>query len=121
MTVEEAIARADALKPNAVSEAEKIRWLSTLEGMIKEEIVDSHTGWDVPVPSGAPLTPSDRLFAASPYDPLYVLWIMARVDFTNGEFDAYANSAAAFNAAYSAFADHINRTKTPKGAEVRFG
>ena len=121
MTVQEVIARADALKPNAVPEAEKIRWLSTLEGMIKDEIADTHEGWQTPLPTGGDLTGGDTLFAPPPYDDVYFFWIMAKIDFTNGEFDAYANSAAAFNSVYSAFADHVNRTKTPQTAEIKYG
>ncbi|MBR3422855.1 MAG: hypothetical protein IKG80_00025 [Clostridia bacterium] len=121
MTVQEVIARADALKPNAVPEAEKIRWLSTLEGMIKNEIIDTHNGWEEPISGGASAAPEDTLSAPPPYDDVYVFWIMAKIDFTNGEFDAYANSSAAFNNAYSAFADHVNRTKAPKNTGIRYG
>ncbi len=121
MTVQQAIVRADALKPNAVPEAEKIRWLSALEAMIKNEIADTHGGWEEPLPTGEPLCPTDGLFAPPPYDEAYVFWLAAKIDFTNGEFDSYANSTAQFNNAYSAFADHVNRTKPPKSTEIKYG
>ena len=121
MTVQQIITRADALKPNAVPEAEKIRWLSALEAMIKTEIADTHAGWEEPVPTGEPLTPTDALFAPPPYADAYVFWLLAKIDFTNGEFDSYANSTASFNSVYSAFADHVNRTKPPKNSKVNFG
>ena len=121
MTVQEAIARADALKPNAVPEAEKIRWLSSIEGYLKHEIADTHEGWaDVPEEGRTPSL-TDTLFVPPPYDGLYVSWIMARIDFVNGEFDSYGNVMAMFNSEYSAFADHVNRTMTPKSVEVRYG
>ena len=121
MTAKEAIARADAMKPNAVTEAEKLRWLTTLEGMIKDEIVDTHEGWVVAPYGGAPLALTDPLFVPPPYDGVYVFWIMAKIDFLNGEFDAYGNSTAMFANAFSAYADHINRTMAPKSAGVIFG
>ena len=120
MTLQQAITRADALKPNAVPEAEKIRWLSVLEGMIKDEIADTHEGWDEPLSCGELAGPSDTLFAPPPYDDVYVFWLLAKIDFACGEFDAYANSSGAFNSVYSAVADHVNRTKTPKTTEIRY-
>ena len=42
MTVLEAINRLDAIKPNSYSQSEKIKWLSTLDGIIKSEIMDTH-------------------------------------------------------------------------------
>ncbi len=121
MTVQEVIARADALRPNAVPEAQKIRWISALEAMIKDEIADTHAGWDAEVPEGSLLAPDDELFAPLPYDGAYVFWLLAHIDAANGEFDSYANSVRLFHNAFSAFADHVNRTHPPKSAEVNFG
>jgi uncharacterized OB-fold protein len=41
MTIMEAIHAIDSLKPNSYSESDKIRWLSTLDGLIKIEIIDT--------------------------------------------------------------------------------
>jgi len=121
MTAQEAITRADALKPNAVPEAEKLRWLASLEGQIKNEIVDTHEGWDVPLPAGEKISPDDALFVPPPYEEVYVFWIMAKIDFTNGEFESFGNSKALFNSTFSAYAEHVNRTMTPKSSEVKYG
>ena len=121
MTVQEVIARADALKPNAVPEAEKIRRLSELEATIKNEIADTHGGWEGPTPAGEPLTLTDGLFATPPYDEAYVFWLLAHIDAANGEFDSYENSRKMFINAFSAFADHVNRTHPPKSAKVNYG
>ena len=120
MTIADAIARADAVKPNGVPEAEKIRWLTGLECIIKNEIVDTHSGWEEEPAAALPSALGDALFAPPPFDETYVMWLLARIDFINGEYDAYANSSAVFNSAFSAFADHVNRTKTPKSAALRY-
>ena len=39
MTIMEAIHRLDVVKPNGYPQAEKIKWLSTLDGIIKAEII----------------------------------------------------------------------------------
>ena len=46
MTIIEAINKIDALKPNNYSQGDKIGWLSTLDGIIKKEIIDTHEGAD---------------------------------------------------------------------------
>ena len=44
MTINEAISKVDALKVNTYGRKEKIDWLSTLDGIIKKEIIDFHEG-----------------------------------------------------------------------------
>ena len=44
MTLKEAINTCDGLRVNDYAEAEKIAWLSNLDGMIKKEIIDCHEG-----------------------------------------------------------------------------
>jgi hypothetical protein len=40
MTIMEALYRIDEIKPNSCSQIEKIKWLSSLDGVIKSEIID---------------------------------------------------------------------------------
>lgn len=42
MTIDEAINRIDSLIPNAYVRGDKIAWLSTLDGTIKKEIIQTH-------------------------------------------------------------------------------
>ena len=42
MTIIEAINKNDLLKPNNFTQMDKIIWLSTLDGIIKKEIIDTH-------------------------------------------------------------------------------
>ena len=44
MTIDEAIIRADRLRPNPYTREEKIGWLSALDGMIVEEVLKIHQG-----------------------------------------------------------------------------
>lgn len=118
MTVREAIARCDAVKPNQYTEQEKIRWLSDLDGRISEEILKRHErqdgdAWDFERYGEKDIDAT--LLAARPYDALYPLYLQSQVDFFNAEYDRYNNGAALFNEAYSAYADWINRTRKPVG------
>jgi hypothetical protein len=46
MTISEAINKIDSLKPNGYSQTDKISWLSLADGMIKNNIIDTHEGAD---------------------------------------------------------------------------
>lgn len=115
MTVMEALHRIDTLKPNGYSNPEKIKWLSILDGMIKTEIIDTHEGGENVEFNGyqedEELT--TVLLIPAPYDDIYIHWLEAQIDYTNGEYDKYANSNIMFNASYTAYAKYYNRNHMP--------
>lgn len=125
MTIMEAIYRIDELKPNTYSQPEKIKWLSSLDGVIKSEIIDTHErleGEEEVVLEGygedAALT--TNLLVPYPYDDIYLRWLEAQIDYSNGEYGKYNNSIAMYNTAYTAFAKYYNRTHMPKGTKFKF-
>jgi hypothetical protein len=122
MTILDAVHRIDVLKPNTYTQAEKIRWLSELDGMIKREIIDTHEGGDKVAyneyTESTVLT--SNLLVPHPYDRIYLPWLQAQIDYFNGENGKYQNSMAMFNAAYTAFEKYYNRTNMPKGAKMKF-
>ncbi len=122
MTIMDALYRIDELKPNSYSQPEKIKWLSSLDGVIKSEIIDTHEGGEDVVFTGygedADLT--TVLLVPAPYDDIYLRWLETQIDYTNGEYGKYNNSIAMYNAAYTAFANYYNRTHMPKGKKFKF-
>ena len=116
MTIIEAINRTDAVKPNSYSQAEKIYWLSTLDGTIKAEIIDTHESADSIAFKGydetTPIT--TELIVPHPYDEVYIKWLEAQIDYANGEYGKYNNSITMYNVALSAFEKHHNRDHMPK-------
>lgn len=120
MTIQEAITRADSLKPNVYSQDEKIVWLNNLDLSVKIEILDTHEGSEeyADFTGYNAETPLDtELLVSSPYDEMYVLYIQAMIDAYNEEFDRYDASMARFKAKYQDFASYYNRTHTPKGVK----
>lgn len=119
MTLDEAIARCDALKPNQYSPDEKIQWLSTLDGMIWHEILAVHEaaeGETLPAAFAGYTGETDRatvLLAAEPYSDLYPKYLAAQIDFCNAEFGRFNNSAALFNSVYDDYSRWYNRTHAP--------
>jgi len=115
MKIIEAIHAVDSLKPNSYSESDKVRWLSTLDGLVKANIIDTHEGAEEVVFNGYnDETPTDtELLVPAPYDNIYVLWLQSQIDYANEESAKFNNSSSAYNHAYSEFQKYYNRTHKP--------
>lgn len=122
MTIIEAIALVDNLKPNTYTQDDKIRWLSKLDGVVKAEIIDTHEGGsEVSFRGYDENTPLETvLLVPAPYDDVYRFWLEAQIDYTNADFDKYNNSSMRYNAEYSAFERHYNRTHKPITHRLKF-
>lgn len=112
MTLQEAITKADNLKPNNYKFPQKVDWISDVDGMIFHEIIENHENpeeldWH---PYSEDSDASIRLLADDPYSELYIFYVCAKIDFYNGEYTRYANHMQSFNDKYQAFADYYNRT-----------
>ena len=46
MTVNDIIAAVDLKEPNSYSRGEKLRWLSALDGKVREEVLLTHEGYE---------------------------------------------------------------------------
>ena len=115
MTIFEAISRIDAVKPNSYSQHEKVSWLSTLDGIIKTEIVDTHEGAENVTFNGynSETALTTELLVPAPYDEVYLFWLESKIDYWNGETGKYNNSVLMYNTAYSAYEKFYNRTHMP--------
>lgn len=116
MTIEEAISLSDQMAPgNPFSEETKIRWLSELDGKIKEEIINTHEGGDqISFPGYTEDTPRDtELLANEPFSEMYAPYLLSKMDFYQDESSKYNNHITMFNTVYSAYADNYNRTVMP--------
>lgn len=121
MTIIEAINRIDDAKPNQYTQSDKVRWLSTLDGIIHDELLATHEGEAGAFAGYDDSTDlSTELLVESPYDEIYVRWLEAQIDYTNSEYAKYNNSIAMYNAAYSTFARFYNRTHMPRGGKIQY-
>lgn len=117
MTVSEAVAFVDKMKPNRFSAEEKYRWLTDIDGMIVRELIDTHE--DSPLAGEfmgyIPGRDDDvNLIAPAPYDGLYRWYLESQIDLANMEIGKYNNTKNLFNQQYLAYTDHYNRTHMPK-------
>ena len=123
MTIHEAIARLDMLKHNTFTDEQKIAWLSELDGHIRTNLLDTHEGGpEEPFTGYDALTPRDtKLLVLFPDDGFYVPYLMAMVDYHNGEIEKYNNSNAIYRAQYNLFRCRYTRNHMPKGQKWKFG
>ena len=122
MTLMGAINHIDAVKPNGYSQTEKIKWLSTLDGIVKVEIIDTHEGGEGVIFNGydeqTPLT--QELLIPHPYDDVYIKWLESQIDYANGEYRKYNNTIAVYNQALADFERAYNRTHMPIGKKFKY-
>ena len=121
MKIIEAIQKVDALKPNNYSQEDKIKWLSTLDGIIKAEIIDTHEGGSAVTFNGYDMSSLEtELLVPAPYDDIYIKWLEAQINYNIGEIGKYNNSMTMYNSAYSTYERYYNRTHMPIGKKFKY-
>lgn len=117
MTIIEAINGIDSLKPNKYTQEQKIEWLDKLDGLLKEQVIDTHEGGEGVVKADyntAPVT--KQLLVPAPYDEIYINYLAMKIDFANGDYRKYNNSAFMYNESLGEYRKWHNRTHMPKSA-----
>ena len=122
MKISEAISSLDALKFNTYNQSDKVNWLSRLDNMVKNQIIDTHEGAETVTFTGYDDNTSlnTELLVPAPYDEVYLRWLEAQIDYYNGEYDRYNDAMDMFNTAYEGFKNYYNRTHMPKGKKFKF-
>lgn len=122
MTIAEAIAKVDALKPNTYTPEDKIGWLSTLDVRVKSQIIDAHAHNEPRFFYGYTGIEDQEteLLVQAPYDEMYLRWLEAMIDYHNSDDDRYNNAIILFNNAYEGYKKHYTRTHKPLSMGKRF-
>ena len=117
MTIMGAINHIDSVKPNGYGLPEKIKWLSTLDGIVKAEVIDTHEGGEnISFKGYDEMTAlTTELLIPHPYDEVYFRWLEAQIDYANGEYGKYNNSITMFNNAFDTYKEYYNRIHRPLG------
>ncbi|MBO4216359.1 MAG: hypothetical protein J5940_00285 [Clostridia bacterium] len=118
MTIAEAIANIDAVKPNPYSTAEKTAWLYTLDGLVKKEVLDKYET-DAVLEAYSPDDTATVLLIPEPYCKIYEYYLAGEIDRNNGETALYNNDAALFNSAFSCFRNYYNGAHAHRGNRFR--
>ncbi|MBQ3011341.1 MAG: hypothetical protein IJD81_09140 [Oscillospiraceae bacterium] len=123
MTIDQAIAMCDALRPNRYPRALKIGWLGKLDGRLFRELLMTHA--DCPADSfegyDASTDGTTELLVPDPYaQDIYNYFLQAQIDKENGETTRYNQSITMYNSSFRAFANDYHRTHLPLSVGSRF-
>ena len=124
MNIQEAINGIDNVKPNTYSEEEKIAWLSELDGLVMNEIINTHEYNEGETEiEYEPYTVDDmqkELIIPHPYCDTYLKWLESKIDYANNETARYINSSSVFNSAWTNFRNYYNRTHKPISVKFKY-
>ena len=101
MKLKQLIRYVDGIRDNAFSDEIKTVWLNEVEGLVQTEIllmdpVDVVTySW--------PQDQETELMVQAPHDKLYWPYLVAKIDFANGEYNRYQNAMEMFNEHYGEY------------------
>ncbi len=113
MNVQEAIEKADAVRPNTVPDTLKAQWIYELEADLSEML-----RIEEPPKNEYPDYDPDLIMPEG-HDGIYPLYLMAMIDNANEETALYANDFAVFNRAYVEARQWWVRThKAPKPIKI---
>ena len=113
MTIQETIARADAIAPNQYTFEQKMAWLGDFDGKVLHEVFQTHDT-DGTYDFAGYEDADDALLIPEPYAAdIYVNYLLSRVAEANAEIPKYNLYATLMNTAYDQFAARYNRTHMP--------
>ena len=112
-SIKDIIERVDSSKPNAFTEKDKVAWLSALDGKIAADVflmsIEDIQVFQYSWPEDA----ETELLVRFPHDDIYQLWLAAKIDFENGEYNKYQNSMEMYNEVYRNFVRWFASTYDP--------
>lgn len=115
-TINEVIRRVDQQRPNALTDAQKSRWLLDLDGRIYRETTAADAPDTRPPESAAEL--DKPLLVEEAYANLYDLYLMAMIEYSQGEYAAYNNTALMYDQAMKEWRGYYRRTHLPKARYI---
>lgn len=117
MKVAEILAAVDQLRPNSYDSEQKTMWLSEVEGVVVDEIVNRAEGQDVQFAKYVyELDAEKEAILPDRFSDIYLNYIRARIEFYDDEITQYNNAMTAYQTALDAYAAWYRRTHMPKPA-----
>ena len=109
MTVRQLLDELALVKPHAYPESELMNWLTHYDGIFYDEVLSNYPDTRGTLP---PTYTEDtqELMLKPPFTQIYLLLLMAMVDFFNGDFEAFNNDGDLFAAEVRTWADSMSRT-----------
>lgn len=114
------IDRVDLLEPNDYGPEQKLHWLSTLDGKVFREVIETHEDAEIDtLPEYT--TGQEELIIGAPYgEDVYYYYLQAMIAAENSETQRYNKRMVMFNNAYTEWTNYYNRTHMPLRAGKTF-
>lgn len=121
MTLAQAIRMGDDMrKANSFSDELKTQWINEVEGTITTDV--HLLSIDEVVVLNYEEHKDFALSAKPPYDKVYWAYLVAMIDYANGEYDRYENSCALYNKFIDEYKNWVSRNIRPqRGHAVEMG
>lgn len=102
------------LKPTPFEDDILLMWVNEVEGMVQTEVLLRSTADLTPYELDGQGEPTAaELVVPYPFDRLYLQYLLAQIDYANGEYAKYQNSMQMFNACYTDYVHHVAETIAP--------
>ena len=111
MTPNKVIEIVDRIKINSYTEEDKLRWINELEGEVQRLVFQEDEIKQYSYPDDM----DTKLLIPAPFDNLYELYLSAKIDYHNKEYDLYGNSVTMFNTQYSEYKKDYIRKNQARG------
>lgn len=114
MKIDKLIKLAQKLKPTPFDDEIMLMWVNEIEGMVLSEIhlvaVTDITPYELGEDGSLPTA---ELTAPYPYDKLYTQYLLAQIDYANGEYSKYTNTMQMFNSCYTEYVHYVAEVLAP--------
>lgn len=117
MKLSEAIERVKIEKPHSFSDDHCTLFLTEVENILQDFLgmpIEERVKFKWEEDGGK------ELIAPAPYDRLYVSWLKAKIDYSNEEYESYANNQDQFNADLAEFKAWAMREGEVESPSLRF-
>lgn len=111
-TPNKVIEHVDKVKINAYEPADKLQWLSELDGMIRRVVMQEEGAVSYSFPGDE----DTHLLVPYPFDNIYPLYLEAMISFHNKEYADYNNEIQLFNARFEEYKKAYIRENRPKSS-----
>lgn len=114
MRIDKLLKIVQTLKPTPFGNDILLMWVNEVEGMVQTEVLLRSTADLTPYELDGQGEPTAaELVVPYPFDRLYLQYLLAQIDYANGEYAKYKNSMQMFNACYTDYVHHVAETIAP--------
>lgn len=101
-TISELVSSANSVRENQFSDNQKMEWIAALDGQINADYLHV-SNYSVPTKL------TDKILVDAPYDEMYVVYLLAQMDFYMGEMTRYNAEIARFQTMLDSYSAYVER------------